>query len=420
MDPKLAIEGGAPAIREPLPPMYPGGMRINDEEELAVLEALRSKRLFRYYGPNPGPSKVAELESAFAARVGTTYGLAVTSGTAALICALRAFGIGAGDEVILPAYTWIASASAVVAAGAVPVIAEVDDSLTLDPADVAAKISPYTKAILPVHMRGLPCNMDAMMDLAHAHNLKVLEDAAQADGASYHGKALGSIGDAGAFSLQFNKILTSGEGGMLVTDQQDVYLRAVMFHDVVGGQRNNIPENQILPGVNFRMPELLAAVMQVQLRKLDGILSDMRARKRMILESVAGLLARKGIAFPTAHDLAGDAAIAAIFLMPEAEMAQHAAVALVAEGLNSFVLYQPDKVDYHVYSHWAPIMNQRVWSTRDGPWQRHPRKVEYTKEMCPRSLDILSRAVHIDVSPDLTNSQVEEICETLTKVFQTL
>ena len=417
---KLAIDGGTPAIRTPLPPMYPGGMRIDAEEEAAVLEVLRSKRLFRYYGPNPGPSKVADLEQEFAARMGATYSLAVTSGTAALICGLVGLGIGPGDEVILPAYTWIASASAVVAVGAVPILAEVDDSLTLDPEDIEARITPYTKAILPVHMRGLPCKMDELMAVARKHNLKVLEDSAQANGTSYKGKRVGAIGDAGAFSLQFNKILTSGEGGMVITSDQSVYERAVMFHDVVGGQRNGIPEEQILPGINFRMPELLGAVALVQLRKQEALLADMRARKRMILESIAGLAKRKGVTYPTPNDPEGDASVAIIFLMPEAQVAQKAAQALDAEGLGIWLLYSPEVSDYHVYAHWSPIINQRAWTPAGGPWKNHPRKVSYTKEMCPRTLDLLSRAVHIDVSPELTNNQVEEVCEAVEKVFETL
>jgi dTDP-4-amino-4,6-dideoxygalactose transaminase len=417
---KLAIQGGTPAIHTPLPPMYPGGMRIDAEEEAAVLEVLRSKRLFRYYGPNEGSSKVAELEQAFAERMGAAYGLAVTSGTAALICGLVGLGVGPGDEVILPAYTWIASASAVVAAGAVPILAEVDDSLTLDPRDVEAKISPYTKAVLPVHMRGLPCKMDELMALARKHNLTVLEDSAQADGASYKGRRVGSLGDAGAFSLQFNKILTSGEGGMVITSDQAVYERAMMFHDVIGGQRNHIPEEHILPGINFRMPELLGAVALVQLRKHEAILTDMRARKHMIVESIAGLAKRKGVIFPTPNDPDGDASVAAIFLMPDAQLAHKTAQALDAEGLGTWHLYSPEAVDYHVYAYWSPIMNQRTWTPSGGPWKNHPRKITYTKEMCPRTLDLLSRAVHIDVSPELTNAQVEEVCEALEKVFESL
>ena len=160
---RLAIDGGQPARRRPDPPMYPGGNLIGDEEEQAVLEVLRSKRLFRYYGPQPGPSRVAQLEAAFAAHMGAQKAIAVSSGTAAvssgtaaLMCGLAGIGVGPGDEVIVPAYTWIASASAVVMMGGIPIVAEVDDTLTLNPADVERKVTPRTKAIMPVHMRGAP------------------------------------------------------------------------------------------------------------------------------------------------------------------------------------------------------------------------------------------------------------------------
>src|SRR5215213_3251165 len=237
---RLAIEGGTPAVTSPLPRMYPGGMRIGREEEEAVLEVLRSKRLFRYYGPTPGPSKVAELEEAFAAVIGVTHAAAVSSGSAALMCALAGLGVGPGDEVIVPAYTWIASASAVVAMGAVPILAEVDESLTLDPADVRRKITPSTKAIIPVHMRGAPSQMDELMAIAREHKLPVLEDADQADAATYRGQRLASVGDVGAFSQNFNTILTCAEGSMVTTDDDGVLRRILMYNDVVGGQRNNV------------------------------------------------------------------------------------------------------------------------------------------------------------------------------------
>jgi 8-amino-3,8-dideoxy-alpha-D-manno-octulosonate transaminase len=416
---RLAIDGGAPALSQPMPEMYPGGMRIGIEEEQAVLEVLRSKRLFRYYGPNAGPSKVEELEITFARLMGVQYALAVTSGCAALICGLQGLGVGAGDEVIVPAYTWIASASAVIAVGAVPIMAEVDESLTLDPADVERKISPYTRAILPVHMRGAPARMDVLMEVARKHGLKVLEDAAQANGASFQGKRLGSIGDAGAFSLQFNKILTSGEGGILITDQLDVFNRAVMYHDVVGGERNGLPDDQVLPGINFRMPELLGAVALVQLRRSETLLNDMRQRKKIIKDNIANLAASKGIIFRTIHD-AGEAAIALVFFAPDAAKAHELSDALGDEGVDNSVLYQPDESDYHIYAHWTPIMGQRTWSANAGPWKTHPRKVEYSKDMCPQSLDLLSRAIHIDISPELTTVQLEEITEALHKVFSGL
>ncbi|MDE0631321.1 MAG: aminotransferase class I/II-fold pyridoxal phosphate-dependent enzyme, partial [Caldilineaceae bacterium] len=284
---KLAIHGGAPAKQNPDPPMYPGGMAIAEEEEAGVLEVLRAKRLFRYYGPGEVDSKATMLEKAFAEKKGARYSVAVTSGTAALVCGLHGIGIGPGDEVIVPAYTWIASASAVVAAGGIPVIAEVDETLLMDPEDVERKITPYTKAIMPVHMRGAPCPMDALMALANDHGLRVIEDVAQANGGSYKGQPLGTFGDVGCFSLQFNKIITSGEGGMVVTDDELVWKRANMFHDVIGALQLKFNVEELLCGVNFRMPELLAAVALPQLARLDGLIDDMRHRKRMIKAGIA-------------------------------------------------------------------------------------------------------------------------------------
>ena len=414
----LALNGGEKSIQHPLPQMYPGGLKIGSEEEAAVLEVIRNQRLFRYYGPNPGPSKVEELEKAFAAFMGTKYAMAVTSGTAALICALIGLGVGPGDEVIVPAFTWIASASAVVAVGAVPVIAEVDQSLTLDPAAIEAQITPYTKVIMPVHMRGGPSRMDAIMEVARKHNLKVIEDTAQADGASYKGRRLGSWGDVGAFSLQFNKIITSGEGGMVITNDDEVYKRVQMYQDVVGGVRNHIPAEEILPGVNYRMPELLGAVALAQLKKLDNLLAIMRRNKGMIKESIQSVAERKGYTFRTMNDPAGDAAVALILIAPDAAAAHRFGGALEAEGGDAWILYAPDAPDYHVYAHWTPIMGQRAWSAKGGPWRNHPRKVTYTTDMCPRSLDLLSRAINIDISPDLSSQNLEELADALNKVLE--
>jgi dTDP-4-amino-4,6-dideoxygalactose transaminase len=357
------------------------------------------------------------LEQAFSTAVGVPHALAVTSGTAALMTALAGLGVGPGMEVIVPAYTWIATASAVVAVGAVPVMAEVDESLTLDPADVEAKITPYTRAVIPVHMRGVPCRMDVLMEVARRHNLTVLEDAAQANGASYQGKRLGAWGDAGAFSLQFNKIITSGEGGIVTANSTAVYERAVMFHDVVGGQRNQVPEERILPGINFRMPELLAAVALVQLRRLDALLHAMRLRKKMLKDSLSAVSKSKGIQFRTINDPDGEAAVCLVFYMPETALAQQVSEALAAEGLSTWLLYHPEGVDYHVYAHWSPILAQRAWTPGGGPWAAHPRQITYDKQMCPRTLNLLGRAIHIDISPDLTNANLEEMTEALNKVL---
>ena len=419
-DQRLAIKGGAPAKQNPDPPMYPGGMEIGDEEEQAVLEVLRAKRLFRYYGPGEADSKSSQLERAFAEKTGARYAVAVTSGTAALVCGLQGIGIGPGDEVIVPAYTWIASASAVVAAGGIPVIAEVDETLLLDPADVERKISPYTKAIMPVHMRGAACRMDELMALANEHGLKVIEDVAQANGGSYKGQALGTFGDVGCYSLQFNKIITSGEGGMVVTNDESVWKRTNMYHDVIGALRLEFDATELLCGVNYRMPELLAAVALVQLRRLDGLIDAMRQRKRMLKAGIEDVTRRKGISFRELADPEGDTAIATVFFMDSAAQADAVSQALRAENIGAGTLYRPEGIDYHVYANWLPIINRRTWTNAGGPWRWAQREIEYRPDMCPRSLDLLGRAVHLNVSPLLTNEDVEETVEGLNRVLEVM
>jgi dTDP-4-amino-4,6-dideoxygalactose transaminase len=417
---KLAIDGGTPAIKHSLPQMYPGGMRLGAEEETAVLDVLRSKRLFRYYGPYSGGSKVDEFEKAFAAYTGTVHAVAVSSGFASLVCGLAALGVGPGDEVIVPAYTWIASAEAVIAVGAVPILAEIDPSLTLDAADVESKITHRTKAIMPVHMRGAPCQMHRVMGLAQSRGLKVLEDAAQAAGGSFGGQALGGIGDVGAFSFQFNKIITCGEGGAAVTKDAETYQRIVMYHDVIGGLRNGIPKEKILHGLNFRMSELHGAIMLAQLHRLPGLLADMRGRKAALKHAIGDAAKRKGVSFRTINDAEGDTAISLVFFAPTAERAVRIAAALNAEGAGAFVIYQADRLDYHVYAHWTPIMEKRVWSENGGPWRWHDGEVEYSRDMCPRSLDLMSRAVHLDISPDMSSVNVEEVAGAIVKVLDAL
>ncbi len=408
------------SLPHPCPPMYPGGNILDDAEIAQAVDSIRQKRLFRYYGPTDAPSKVEALEKRFAEKMGAKYALAVTSGTAALVTALQALGLGPGDEVIIPAYTWIATASAVLAVGAIPVVAEVDESLTLDPADLPNRLSPYTRAIIPVHMRGVPCRMAELMAFARAHNLKVIEDTAQADGASYHGQRLGAFGDAGCFSLQFNKIITSGEGGMVLTDDEDIYQRALMYHDVIGGLRNNLPAESILWGVNFRMPELLAAVALAQLDKLDPLLTTMRAYKAVLQAAVRPVAEAQGVTLQQIPDPQGDASIAFIFFARSAQHAK-ALAGVISEGnVEAYTLYDPAEVDYHVYTHWTPIVNKRAWNAANQPWASAPRPVDYSPEACPRTLDLLSRAVHIDVNPLYSPAEIELAAEVIETALQSV
>jgi dTDP-4-amino-4,6-dideoxygalactose transaminase len=290
----------------------------------------------------------------------------------------------------------------------------------LDPADVERKITARTKAIMPVHMGGAPCHMHKINNLAQSRGLKVLEDVAQAAGGSFCGKRLGSIGDVGAFSFQFNKIITCGEGGMAITNSTETYERILMYHDVVGGLRSNIPNEKILNGMNFRMSELHGAIMVVQLRRLDGLLTDMRERKAALKSAIQSIASRKGLSFRMINDGEGDTATSLVFFAPTSERARRIAAALNSLGINALVIYQPDRVDYHVYSHWTPILEKRTWSENGGPWRWHDGGVNYSRDMCSRSLGLLSRAVRLDISPDLSSLNLQELASAVMQVLDGL
>ena len=394
-------------------PMYPGGLEIGEEEKNEVLEVLERKYLFRYYGPKDYPSKVRELEEAFASRVGAKQALATNSCTSSLITALTALGVGPGDEVIVPGYTFFASAAAIVSAKAIPVIAEIDDTLTLDPGDVKAKITPLTKAILPVHMRGAPCQMELLTSIAKERGLKIVEDVAQAVGGSYRGKALGTFGDCGCFSFQFHKTITAGEGGMIVTDNDRVYQRCMGFHDTAACWRPNryslpsfVGEN--VCGMNFRMSELSGAVLLAQLRKLDSLLARMRRNKAIIKEAISKI---DRIRFRRLSDPDGDTAICLVWYMPSAAEAAKTAEELATMGVDVRHLYSPGRRDWHVYSYWTHLLNQETPTAEGCPFKcpLYKGTARYAPDMNPKTLEILGRAVHINVPPQLSEEDARAI-----------
>ena len=208
---KLAIHGGTPVRSKPWVSKYMGSEELGVEEKARVLRVLNKKRIFRYLPSGLETSEASALEEEYKSFLGTNYALAVNSGTSALICALVAAGVGPGHEVIIPAYTWVATAAAAAVLGAMPILAEVDSSLTLDPADLEAKITSRTKAVVVVHMRGISAAMDEIMAVASKHDLMVIEDAAQANGGTYGGRRLGSIGHLGCFSLQQSRLSPRGK-----------------------------------------------------------------------------------------------------------------------------------------------------------------------------------------------------------------
>lgn len=415
----LAIHGGTPARTRPNPPMFPGGMAMGEEEERALVEVVRSHRLFRYYGPTEAPSKVDAFERAFAEVTGTRFALATSSCTGAISASLVAAGIGPGDEVIVPAYTFVASAAAVVAANAIPVITEVDDTLTLDPEAVERNITPSTRAIMPVHMRGAACQMDALMEIARRHGLKVIEDAAQANGGSYKECPLGAIGDAGCFSMQFHKIITSGEGGVITTDDRDLYLRTQSYHDTGNNWRASLDIPSPFPGVNLRMTEMCGALGLVQLGRRAGLLARMRALKKRIKEEIGDI---PGLQFRRLADAAGDAAVCLIFFLPDKNTALKVSEALHAEGIGAGTMGSKEVPDWHVYIHWHHILGKHGNNDKGCPFNCHHYRgaVRYDPDMCPRTLDYLRRYIHLDINPLFTDEDADEIARGLRKVLSAM
>src|SRR3989441_10619217 len=264
---KLAISGGAPVRTKPLKTGFWGPQYYGEEDQQQLRDVLTTKRPFRWYGPGADPPmKVATFEKEFAARIGTRYALAVTSGTAALQCAMAALQIGPGDEVILPAWTWHSCYNAIVLAGALPVFTEIDESFNIDPSDIESKITRHTKAILAAHLQGNPCDMDRILAIAQKAKVRVIGDCAQSAGASYKGRPVGSMGDINIHSLQINKTITAGEGGALTTNDPILFERAARFHDlgglrplhekVAGGHRL-----AFFPGPNFPPSEFTGGVL---------------------------------------------------------------------------------------------------------------------------------------------------------------
>ena len=285
----------------------PGLDIMGSEEWEQVQEVMRSGHLFRY-GDLNDPNyahKVYTFEQELAQRCNVNYAIAVTSGSAALISALKAIDLQPGDEVIVPAYEFIATYSAIIFCGGIPVLAEIDKSLNIDPADVEKRITPRTRVLMPVHMVGNACDMNAIMDIAERHKLIVIEDACQAFGGSYKGQALGSIGAMGAYSLNIFKTITSGEGGALITNDENLFIRAFAIHD-----QGHLPHRtgvevgaRSILGMNFRVSELTGAVALAQLRKLDGIIRSLRVKKNKLKSLISDI---PGVAFRALTDPEGD------------------------------------------------------------------------------------------------------------------
>ena len=389
---------------------------IGEQEIEAVRRVIHSGQLFRYNG-GEGGSETDKFEREWATVLGVQQALAVTSGTAALICGLVGMDIGPGDEVIVPAYTFMATALAPLAVGAVPVLAEIDQSLTLDPADVEAKITPRTKAILPVHMAGLPCNMDALLEIAAKHKLRVLEDACQACGGSYKGKRHGANGDAGAFSFNYFKIITCGEGGALVSNDQALMRRAQIQAD--GGLCFWRPEDALecppFAGGNYRVSEISSAILRVQLGRLEALLAGLRRDKQNLRRALSGLT---GFWFNPVNDPEGDCATVLGLLFPgEGAMRDFLEKALAWK----LPVWTPIDSGRHVYSNWECVM-QMSGASHEGrdAYKLVQAPPLMTPDMCPKTLDLLSRTLFITTSPTRTDQEFANLASALLRIARSI
>ena len=376
--------------------------RIGQAEKDAVARVIDSGKLFKI---NNGLQEVLHAEEEIKAKFGVKHSVLMTSGHGALVAALTGMGVGPGDEVIAPAYTYIATAMAVVAAGAMPVIAEVDDTLTLDAADVEKKITSRTKAILPVHMQGLPTNMDAIMEVAKKHQVMVLEDACQAAGASFKGQYLGTIGDAGAFSFNYYKIISCGEGGALLTNRKDIFECAMIYHDssaiaYFGNQLDDITIPQFC-GAEYRSNEIQAAILREQLKRLDGIMADNRKNKKIMMDELSSRYQ-----FAPCNDPEGELAMT---LAVRFETEKEARIFAAADGVNGVL---PIDTGKHVYCNWTPIMEKRgAFHPAMDPFKMEANRdivPNYTADMCPKTLDILAKTVYVNINPDETEAELEK------------
>jgi len=419
---RLAIDGGSPVRATELRANFPGPHYYDNEERREVLEVLEGRSPFRWYGIGPAgksPNKCNLFEKELATRQGTKYCVAVTSGSAALITAVAALEAGPGDEVILPAWTWYSCYNAIVAAGATPVFAEIDDSMNLDPSDIERHITSRTKVIMVVHIMGEPADMDPILAIARRHRLKVLEDCAQSMGATYKGRPVGSLGDCGIYSFQLCKTISAGEGGALVTNDPHVFERAARVHDLgllrdphaaALGQTPGKEEMRMVVGWQFRMNEFTGGVLRAQLRKLDRIVADFRDRGKRVAEGIRHL---PGIQLRKSTD--PDGALRSSVYIRTGGLAERDRLisALAAENIpagpmeGSVIL----PLAPHIERKEPPEAN---WPSFAGPEERD---LQYGAGCCPRTIDIWNRYAGVTMDPTYSEQDVADIIAAIRKVY---
>ncbi len=386
--------------------------RIGQEEIDAVARAINTKEFFKINGSG---QEVLNFESEWKKYSSSEYCLLMTSGFGAITSALIGLGVGPGDEVIVPGYTYIATALAVTNVGAIPVIADIDETLTLDAAEVEKKITKNTKAIIPVHIQGFPCDMDALSEVAKKYNVAIVEDACQSIGGRYKDKLLGTIGDAGAYSYNYFKVITAGEGGSLVTNNRQIFERALIYHDAsavafFGTQLDGISE-PLFGGTEYRISDITGAILREQLKKLPSIIDDLHKNKFALIEK----LKDKNLLAPS-HDSQGDCATTLALRFDSSEKARDFASKCKEEGLGIVI---PIDTGKHIYTNWTQIMEKRgALHPLMDPYKMEANKglqTDYSMDMCPKTLDYLARTAYVAINPDWTEEENSKVAEIINK-----
>lgn len=369
------------------------GYELFGEEERNAVNALFDTNggvLFAhgFLKQRKGVFKVREFEAAIAKTVGTAHCQVVSSGTAALLVALRALGVKPGDEVITSSFTFVATVEAILEAGAVPVLTEIDGTYNMDVADLRAKITPKTKVILPVHMAGAPARMDKILAIAREHKLLVLEDAAQGFGGTYQGKSLGTLGDAGIYSFDFAKNITTGEGGAVVMNSPELFRACRELHDHGHEYNTKVPrgkDTRTRAGFNYRMSEIQAAIGMAQLAKLPRILELQRRNAK----ALKGLLSGADVVWREVLD-EGEIADALIFSLETRERAAEAAATLGRLDVGTKNL--PDALDWHFAGTWSHLLGDCA-----NRW--------------PRTRDLLERSIALPVNALMSDAELKRVAD---------
>ena len=395
----------------------PGFEVFGEEEKKEVNEVLDRGVLFRYEfaEQRQGVYKVRSFEQEFASYCGAQHAQAVTSGTAALKVAMKALGVGPGDEVITQGFTFVATWEAIFDTGAVPVFTEVDETLNMDPVDLEKKITSRTKCIIPVHMLGAQARIKEIMAIADKHGIAVLEDTAQAPGCRLDGKHMGTFGACGTFSFDPVKTITTGEGGMIVTDDEKLWRDMSEYHDhghdhvANPGARGGEGRNFI--GFNYRMMELQGAIGLAQLAKLDNIINRQQKNKAALKKAIGQI---PGVSFRTILDEEGDSATFVGFFLPDAEKAKKVNAVLAENGAGAIPF---GSNTWHFYPQWEHLMDGSTLTKSGWPFndQESKRRVVYDKDALPVSAALMDRLLVYQVPVNLSEERLAEMDAALAK-----